>query len=161
MKQNEKYNIFISMTSLDVLLQRAREIRQASLQAEASPTDDWRCSFVAVKDNVEISPFWGLNTTAGSILLNLAPRSKASHEGVERLERVLKVLVLGKSNMDDWAMNYHSYSTRVGQTRNVFDSQRFPGGSSGGSAVAVASKAVRAAIGACFRAVVEGDEQND
>lgn len=54
--------------------------------------------------------------------------------------------MIGKTNMDDFALSYHTFSTVVGQTRNCHDVLAYPGGSSGGCAVALSIGLVDLAI---------------
>src|SRR5690606_38572553 len=78
-------------------------------------------------------------------------RAAADSHVVHRL-RVAGAVILGKTNLSEWA-NFRStrsssgWSSRGGQTRNPYDPARTPGGSSSGSAVAVAAGACAAAIG--------------
>jgi aspartyl-tRNA(Asn)/glutamyl-tRNA(Gln) amidotransferase subunit A len=97
---------------------------------------------VAVKD---IFCTEGIETTAGSrILEDYRPPYTAT--AVRRL-REAGARVLGKTNMDEFAMGSSNENSGYGPVRNPWDHERVPGGSSGGSAAAVAGRLAPWAIG--------------
>ncbi|MFP3308503.1 MAG: Asp-tRNA(Asn)/Glu-tRNA(Gln) amidotransferase subunit GatA [Nitrososphaeria archaeon] len=98
---------------------------------------------VAVKDSISTR---GLETTAGSrILRGYVPPYDAT--AVARL-RSAGAVVLGKTNMDEFSMGSTGENSAFGPTRNPWDASRVPGGSSSGSAAAVAAGLAPAALGA-------------
>lgn len=97
---------------------------------------------VAIKDNICTA---GIPTTAGSkVLQGYVPSYDAT--AVARLRAAGAVLV-GKTNLDEFGMGSTTESSGYHVTRNPRDLSRSPGGSSGGSAAAVASGMVLAALG--------------
>lgn len=97
----------------------------------------------AVKDLFDIV---GLPTTAGAGRLEYAPPARTDAEAILRLKAAGAVLV-ATANMDEFAYGFVTDNARWGPTRNPHDVRRFAGGSSGGSAAAVAAGMVPFALG--------------
>jgi aspartyl-tRNA(Asn)/glutamyl-tRNA(Gln) amidotransferase subunit A len=97
---------------------------------------------LAIKDNCYTTDF---PSTAGSHVRG-AERAAQDATSVARL-RAAGAIVVGKTNMHEWAYGATNAQSRYGPCRNPWDTSRISGGSSGGSAAAVAAGIVPAALG--------------
>ena len=97
---------------------------------------------IAIKDVLTVE---GMPSTAGSkILEGFVPPFTAT--SVKKLQEA-GAIVIGKTNTDEFAMGSSTENSAYGRTMNPWDLSRVPGGSSGGSAAAVAARLVPAALG--------------
>jgi aspartyl-tRNA(Asn)/glutamyl-tRNA(Gln) amidotransferase subunit A len=135
---NPRLNAYITVTSESALT----EARQAE---EEIKDGRWRGPLhgipIALKDNVDTA---GVRTTAASAVFGDRVPS-ADAEVVQRL-RAAGAVFLGKQNLHEFALGTTSAISNAGPVRNPWDLERVAGGSSGGSAAAVAA-------GLCFGAV--------
>ena len=125
------YNCYVTVDE-EGALARAQEVQK--LIDEGILTGPLAGVPVAVKDNICTK---GLKTTCGSkILHNFVPTYSA--EAILNLEKAGAV-ILGKTNMDEFAMGSTTETSAYGVTRNPHNPEHVPGGSSGGSCAAVAA----------------------
>ncbi|MBE5876341.1 MAG: Asp-tRNA(Asn)/Glu-tRNA(Gln) amidotransferase subunit GatA [Lachnospiraceae bacterium] len=134
-----KLNAFISIEE-ERLQARVQEVKEGI--ATGKYTGPLAGVPVAIKDNICTH---GLRTTCGSkILENFVPTYQA--EVINRLENA-GMIIMGKTNMDEFAMGSTTETSAYGITRNPWNEAYVPGGSSGGSCVAVAAGEAPLALG--------------
>lgn len=136
---NPSLNAFITVMH-DVALAQAREA-EAEIQRGS-----WRGPLhgvpIGLKDLIDTA---GTKTTCGSALF--AERVPTDDADVVRLLKTAGAVLIGKQNMQEFAWGGTSASSYYGPVRNPWDTERIAGGSSGGSAAAVAAGLCFAAIG--------------
>ncbi len=136
---NPGYNAFITVTAEQALAQaeaadrRRREGRAGPLTGIPIAQKDIFCT-------------QGVRTSCASRMLDnfIAPYDATV---VSRLHHEAGMVMLGKTNMDEFAMGSSNETSWYGPVRNPWDTARVPGGSSGGSAAAVAGRLAPAATG--------------
>ena len=141
---NDTLNAFLEINR-SAAQKRAEEIDQlvVRIKAGSSPTVPALCGIpIAIKDNICVR---GMQTSCGSRILGdyQAPYNATV---IERLDSAGAVII-GKTNCDEFAMGSSNENSAFGTVKNPWDTTRVPGGSSGGSAAAVASGVVRVALG--------------
>jgi len=138
-KLNPRLNVFLSLTKERAFEQAARI---DALAAKGEPLPPLAGVPVGVKDVLVTR---GAPSTAGSKILQ-GYRPPYDCTAVARLEAAGAVL-LGKTNCDEFAMGSSNENSAYGPVRNPVDPERVPGGSSGGSAAAVAANLAVATLG--------------
>jgi len=138
-RYNPALNAFQTITAEDAL-------KQSRLLDRELRADKWRGPLhgipFSIKDNLAIR---GVKTTAGSKqLADWVPSYDATV--VEKLKSAGAV-ILGKTNMHEWASGSTTINPYYGTTANPWDRQRISGGSSGGSAASVAASLCLGSIG--------------
>lgn len=128
--------VWISLVPRETALARARELSAK----DRSKLPLYGIPF-AVKDNIDVA---GMSTTAACAAYAYTPDRSATV--VERLEAA-GALLIGKTNMDQFATGLVGTRTPYGACSSVFDKRYISGGSSAGSAVAVASGLVSFSLG--------------
>ncbi|WP_129044579.1 Asp-tRNA(Asn)/Glu-tRNA(Gln) amidotransferase subunit GatA [Companilactobacillus metriopterae] len=133
-KTEEKVHAFITVNEKSV--DDAKKVDASGIHDRLSGIP------IAIKDNIVSDGI--LTTAASKILSNFVPVYSATV--LEKLEKA-GAINIGKANMDEFAMGSSTETSHFGKTFNPWDLTKVPGGSSGGSAAAVASGEVIAALG--------------
>jgi len=136
---NPRLNVYLSLTKERALAQAARV---DTLAAKGDPLPALAGIPVGIKDVLVMR---GAPATAGSKILE-GYRPPYDATAVSRLDAAGAVL-LGKLNCDEFAMGSSNENSAYGPVRNPVDTERVPGGSSGGSAAAVAANLAVATLG--------------
>jgi aspartyl-tRNA(Asn)/glutamyl-tRNA(Gln) amidotransferase subunit A len=136
--ENPNYNAYLTVDAEGA--QAAADQAQVQLDAGNAPS---LCGVpIALKDNISTK---GLRTTCASkIIENYIPPFDAT------TTQVLKdqgCVILGKTNLDEFAMGTTNENSAFGPVNNPWDPERAPGGSSGGSAVAVSAELAPLSLG--------------
>jgi aspartyl-tRNA(Asn)/glutamyl-tRNA(Gln) amidotransferase subunit A len=140
-KLNGTLNAFLQIDR-EGALKRAAEIDERVKTDEALKSSPLAAVPIAIKDNICVK---GLQVSCGSrILAGYHPPYNATV--IEKLNQA-GAIIIGKTNCDEFAMGSSNENSAFGAVRNPWDTARVPGGSSGGSAAAVAARIVPVALG--------------
>lgn len=132
-------NAFIT---LDIEGARAAAEQADAMRAEGESMGALHGLPVVIKDSVDVA---GLTTTAGTpALANFEPEDNAP---VVQALVDAGAIILGKTNMSELSIGFTNNNGFAGPTRNPYDLERIPGGSSGGNAAALAARLAPLAIG--------------
>jgi len=139
-KNDSRYNAFLTV-SKEKALARAQEV-QSQIDANGGVLSPLAGVPIAIKDNISTE---GIETTCASKMLEgYTPVFNAAV--IEKLEKA-GMIVIGKLNMDEYAMGGSSETGAEGPVHNPWDVARVAGGSSGGSAAAVIAGETPIALG--------------
>lgn len=133
-------NSYVTVLEEETILSRAEEVQK---QIDSGELDSPLAGVpTAIKDNMCTKGI--LTTCSSKILGNFVPSYSA--EAVRNLEKAGAVII-GKTNMDEFAMGSTTETSAYGITRNPHNTEHVPGGSSGGSCAAVAAWECSYALG--------------
>ena len=135
--REEAVNAFVTVAE-EVALAQAKAIDEKGIDA-----DNLLSGIpLAVKDNISTDGI--LTTAASKMLYNYEPIFDATAVANAKAK---DMIVIGKTNMDEFAMGGSGETSYYGPTKNAWDHSKVPGGSSSGSAASVASGQVRLSLG--------------
>ncbi len=139
---NSKLNVFLSLLPYKTALARAKKIDQKI--ASGQKVGKLAGIPVSIKDNICINEP-ELSNSCGSQIL----RNYHSPYNATVVEKLLSedAIIIGTTNMDEFAMGSSTEGSSYGKTLNPWDNNRVPGGSSGGGAVSIASGMAILALG--------------
>jgi len=139
-EKDQRYNCFVTVADEETVFARAEkvqaDINSGVLQSPLAGVP------VAIKDNMCTKGM--LTTCSSKILENFKPAYTC--EAVQNLENAGAVII-GKTNMDEFAMGSTTETSYFGPTKNPWNTDYVPGGSSGGSCAAVAAQECSYALG--------------
>jgi aspartyl-tRNA(Asn)/glutamyl-tRNA(Gln) amidotransferase subunit A len=130
---------FITVSPETALAEARAADRRAAVGASLGPLDG---TLVAIKDCIDVA---GIRCTRGSAFF--ADRIAQADASVVTRLRDAGAVILGKTNLHEFAFGATSQNAFFGSCRNPWDLDRIPGGSSGGSAAALAAGLAEAALG--------------
>lgn len=134
-EQNKDLNCFITLDKENALKQ-AKELENKEVDSLTFGIP------IALKDNIITK---GLRTTAASKMLeNFEPIYDA--DVVEKVKSA-NMIIIGKTNMDEFAMGSSNRTSYFGPVKNPWNADRVPGGSSGGNAAAISKRLLPLALG--------------
>lgn len=136
-KLNPELNAYLEV--FDDVLDQAKSADERIAQGESAPLTGIP---LAIKDNILIQ---GRKVSAASKILDGYVAPYSAHV-IEKL-MAQGAVFLGRTNMDEFAMGSSTENSSFGRSKNPHDQTRVPGGSSGGSAVAVAAHLCLGALG--------------
>ncbi len=136
----QKINSYVTVLEREKVLAKAEEIQKKIEKGEL--TGPLAGVPIAIKDNMCTEGI--LTTCSSKILENFYPTYTA--EAVRNLEKAGAIMI-GKTNMDEFAMGSTTETSYYGATKNPWNTEHVPGGSSGGSCAAVAAQECSCALG--------------
>lgn len=136
-EENSDLNSFITLNKMDAI-EYAKKLSEEEVEIDNLL---WGIP-IAIKDNISTK---GIRTTCASKMLeNYIPIYDAT---VVKKVKEAKMIIIGKTNMDEFAMGSTSRTSYFGAPKNPIDKTKITGGSSGGSAACVSGKLVPLALG--------------